>query len=619
MAAPDLRIVRRSRGAGRGALIAASAPIDNPQATFKNSVSLSGRTGWQTEAWNLMDQVGELRYYVGWRSNSCSRVRLVASELDDSGLPTGKTTNPRVDAIVKAIGGGSQLTVGQLIKRAVECLTVPGEVWIAILVQSDGSEKWYAFSRDEIRKKGQEVTVMLPDGSDHDLRPGVDVIFRVWNSHPRTAQDADSPVRACLDDLYEIVRTTKTIANAGKSRLIGNGIVFVPQEMSLPRAAGPVAMGAPGAAPSGMGLTGLPAVQELQELLFSVAKVAYEDDESFAAMIPIFASVPGEMISKVSHLKFDNEITDTAIKLRNDAIHRLAMGLDLSPERLLGLGSSTNHWSAWQIADTDVQIHIAPVIENLCAAITDQVFRNVLEREGIDPSKYIVWYDASLLTSDPDNTDTATDAYDRGVINAAAYRSYLNLDADSGYDFASLDGWRVWAQDQVSKDPSLFHTFLPLLDTKVQAAVPDPLPPPPPPNGVRERAGRSDDTNKGKSPTTDKLKPGENQGSRGRKQDVGKQAASQAIIEVMVSRALELAGKRRRTRSNAARLTGLRPHEFHRVMEPVDEASIPDLIAGWDDALEADTLALVGLNIEDVREQVRREVRRQMTAQVVNA
>ena len=105
--------------------------------------------------------------------------------------------------------------------------------------------------------------------------------------------------------------------------------------MSLPRAAGPVAMGAPGAAPSGMGLTGLPAVQELQELLFSVAKVAYEDDESFAAMIPIFASVPGEMISKVSHLKFDNEITDTAIKLRNDAIHRLAMGLDLSPERLL--------------------------------------------------------------------------------------------------------------------------------------------------------------------------------------------------------------------------------------------------------------------------------------------
>jgi hypothetical protein len=613
VAAPDLRIVRRRRGSVPGALVAASAPIENPQATFKNSVSLSGRTGWQTEAWNLMDQVGELRYYVGWRSNSCSRVRLVASELDPSGLPTGKTTNPRVDAIVKAIGGGSQLTVGQLIKRAVECLTIPGEVWVAILVQPDGSEKWFAFSRDEIRKKGQEVTVMLPDGSDHDLRPGVDVIFRVWNSHPRTAQDADSPVRACLDDLYEIVRTTKTIANAGKSRLIGNGIVFVPQEMSLPRAAGPVAAGQPG----GMGLTGLPAVQELQELLFNVAKVAYEDDESFAAMIPIFASVPGEMISKVSHLKFDNEITDTAIKLRNDAIHRLAMGLDVSPERMLGLGSSTNHWSAWQIADTDVQIHIAPVMENLCAAITDQVFRNVLEREGIDPTKYIVWYDASLLTSDPDNTDTATDAYDRGVINAAAYRSYLNLDADAGYDFASLDGWRVWAQDQVSKDPSLFHTFLPLLDTKVQAAVPDPIEPPPPPNGVNAKPGRSDDTNRGSRPVTDKLKPGENQGNRGRRQDVGKREASQAIIEVMVSRALELAGKRRRTRADNDRLRGLKPQHFHRVMEPVNTDDIPELIKGWDDALEADTLALVGLDIEEVRDQVRREVRRQMTAQVV--
>lgn len=608
MAAPDLRIVRRPRGVQRESLSAASSPVDNPSSTFKSSMSIAGRTGWQTEAWNYLDNVGELRYYVQWRANSCSRVRLIASELDDTGVPTGKTENSRVAEIVQAIGGRSQLASGQLIKRAVECLTVVGEVWIALLLRPDDSEQWVALSRDEIRKKGEEVTISMPDGTDHDLRPGKDVIFRVWNPHPRKASDCDCSVRASLDVLGEIVRTTKTIANSAKSRLIGNGIVFVPQEMSLPQSNSP---GAVGSVP-GMGLTGLPAVQELQELLFNVAKVAYEDDESFAAMIPIFASVPGDMINKVEHLKFDNQITDTNIKLRNDAIHRLAMGLDVSPERLLGLGSSTNHWSAWQIGDTDVQIHIAPVIEVLCSAITDQVFRNVLIREGIDPDKYVVWYDVSLLTADPDRTDTATDAFDRGVINAAAYRSYLNLDADSGYDLASLDGWKMWAQDQVSKDPKMFAQFLPLLDPKVQAAIPEIVEVPETP-GPDPKPGRADTTNTGKKPKTADNDPGENQGKRGRKEDV----AARAVIEVMVSRALELAGKRRRTRSDVDRLRGLKPQHFHRVMEPVADSEIPELIKGWDESLEEDTLRLVGLDIDELRDEVRSEVRRQLTALVV--
>lgn len=594
--------------------------MDNPQTAFKNQISVSGRIGWQTEAWDMLDAVGELRYYVGWRANSCSRVRLVASELDEDGLPTGKCDNPRVNDIVKAIGGGNQLGAGQLIRRTVECLTVPGEVWIAILIADDGTEKWFAFSRDEIRKKGQKFTVEMPDGSEHDFRVGTDVIFRVWNPHPRRAREADSPVRASLDALNEIVRTTKTIANAGKSRLIGNGIVFVPQEMSLPMANSPISADKPGDPVAGV--SGLPAVQELQELLFNVAKVAYEDDESFAAMIPIFASVPGELISKVSHLQFGNEITDTNIKLRNDAIARLAMGLDVSPERLLGLGSSTNHWSAWQIGDTDVQLHIAPVMETVCQAITDQVFRQVLIREGIDTSRYVVWYDASQLTVDPDKTDTATDAFDRGVITATAYREYLGLDADSGYDFDSLDGWRKWAQDQVSNEPKLLPELLPLLDAQVQSLeFPQPQIGPGKGNGDRVDAQdpQSDTTNEGDNPQTEDKDPGYDQGKRGRKRDVGKSVDHQsAFVRVFVDRALELAGKRRRNRSNQDRLRGLRPHHFHRVMGPVDDADIPDLIKGWDEALEDDVLAMMGVDRGDLADQVRREIRRQLTAQVVD-
>ena len=326
MAAVKYRRVRHSPESAL-ALIAASQPIPDPTTKqFKNPISLAGRMGWQTESWELMDRVGELRYYVSWRASSCSKVRLVASELDDEGTPTGKCRNPRVRDIVSSIGG-NRLGAAQFIKRCVEGLTVPGEVFQGIIVEADGTERWLAFSRDEIRKTGQNTTVTMPNGEDHILTAD-DSLWRTWNPHPRYAKDSDSPVRACRDALREIVRTTATIADAAKSRLLGAGIVFVPQEMSLPTADSP----APGAvADAGYALQGVPAMRQLEELIYQIARVSYEDDESFARMIPIFCGVPGEQIKNVNHLKFDTEFTDTAIKTRNDAIARLALGLDVSP------------------------------------------------------------------------------------------------------------------------------------------------------------------------------------------------------------------------------------------------------------------------------------------------
>lgn len=614
MAAPDLRVVRRPRGQAPKSLVAASSPIDNPGKTFKNQVALSGRIGWQTEAWEMLDQIGELRYYVSWRSNACSRVRLVASELDEVGMPTGKCANTRVSEIANKIANNA-LGQGQLIKRTVELLTVVGEAWIAIIYRAKSplAGEWFSFSRDEIRKKGQRVTVELPDGTEHDLNTGTDTIFRVWTPHPRKAKDADSPVRASMDALHEIVLSTRKIRNADRSRLIGNGVVFVPQEMSLPMAASPVtAARADGSIPD-IALSGIPAVQELQELLFNVAKVSFEDEDSFAAMIPIFASVPGDQIPNIQHLKFGDEITDQAIKIRNDAIARLAMGLEVSPERLLGLGSSTNHWSAWQIGDNDVQMHIAPAMEVICQAITDQVFYRVLDNEGIDPEKYLIWYDASQLTADPDKSSTATDAFDRGVITADAYREFLGL-GDSGYNLntGGLTEWQRWAVDKVAQNPEMIRELMPLLDSSLQSLE---FPTQAEIAGTDGEPGQADTTNEGNDPDTEGEDPGYDQGKRGRKKDV---AGSQAIIELLVGRALELAGKRRRNRSNVDRLRGLRPHHFHRVMGPVGDADIPALIDGWDAALEADTLALVGLDIDGVRAEVKRQVRLQLTAKVVN-
>ena len=626
MAASTLRVSRRPKGSpARRSLTAASQPLEPGRVPSKSVAGTVTRSSWQNEAWECMDLVGELRYYVGWRASSCSRVELVASELDpDTGRPTGGIREDDPDGlrfleIVKSMAGGP-LGQAQLIKRAAECLTVPGEHRICLLDQGqknpDGSVRhnWYVVTNDEVKNKGGGKTdIELPDGSIHEFNKNRDVMFRVWNPRPRRAKEPDSPVRACLDSLREIIRTTKKIRNASKSRLIGNGVVFLPQELSLPSANAPTADNQPGA-PVPV-VTGVPAADELSNLLFQTAAAAVDDEDSQAALIPLLATVPGEHLQKIFHLKIGNEITEVEIKTRNDAIARLAMGLDVSPERLLGLGSNSNHWSAWQIGDEDVQLHIKPVMEVLCAAIYREVLVATLKAEGIDPDKYVLWYDASGLTVDPDKTDEATATKEQGAITHEAYRRYLGLADDDGYDLETLEGAQAWARDAIVADPTLITTLAPLLEGTDLGEIDFPTPQPALPPGGEEAPPEEDTT--GSEPNT------ENEAEAAARTS---SVADMVLAErLLTTRALGLAGKRRvnvRDSAQKARLAGIAPHDYHRVMGPVADADIPRLINGWDEGLEEEALALLGIDserTEALRRTVRAQVRRELTQPVIDA
>lgn len=625
MAPQSLRIVRRPRDGVEAvhaqSLVAASQPIPNAAKAFKNNMSSSVRNDWQNDAWTMLDAVGELRYYVGWRASSASRVRLIASEIDaNTGLPTGGLTEDddgnlsgeqlRVAEIVRSIAGGP-LGQAQLIKRAVEHLTIPGETHIAILFLDPPDPvtgkaalpTWLALSREEWRSSARETKIDLPNGTTHTFAEGVDGMFRVWNPRPRKAKEADSPVRAAMDSLREIVRTTKTIANASKSRLIGNGVVFVPHEMSLPTMGAPVSADKPGIplAP----LQGSPAVQQLQELLFQVAQTAYDDEDSMAALIPMFAGVPGDLIKQVNHLKFDNTVTEVALKTRNEAIGRLAMALDVSPERLMGLGSNSNHWSAWQVADEDVQLHIVPPVETLCSAITDQVFKTVLAREKIDPTKYVLHYDVSALTADPDPAESAKDAFDRGAITAEALVRMLGLADDTVYDFSTPEGWEQWATDKASQDPTLLPILQPLI-TQL-AAIEFPTPQAALPPGQEDQQGDNGDGTDAPD-TEDDADQEDSVQASARLND-----RESAVVELMVARAMELAGKRMRTRSLPAELRRLPERELVRRLDPVRTEQVPELVRGWDSVLDEPAIQNLGLNAAAVRAAVRKIITQELT------
>lgn len=626
MTPPNLRVVRRNRAPLTASLTAAVAPVNDTTKMFSTSTSTSRGTSWQDEAWRFTKVIGELGYFVRWRSNACAQVRFVASEIDeDTGLPTG-SVDPGNDEgqlvvdLVKQMAGGP-LGQKRLIKRAAACLTVPGELWICILQRPDG-ERWYAVSKKEIRQsdkyvnqldgtRGPTVAIQLPDGTMHDYEPTQDAMFRVWNESFDDASDADSPVRACLNSLGEIERATKKIRNADRSRLLNNGLLMVPSEASLPDSASD-----PGTSPTAVRRV----AASLQRMLVQAAEVSDRDENSMASVLPIVGAAPGEHLGKIAHIEFAKEATKTAVDIRNDAIARLAMGLDMTPERLLGMGQNSNHWSAYLLADEDVKAHINPVMEVLCEAIYEATFVQILTGLGVDSSKYTLWFDSSRLTADPDLTDEAKDAYTARTITSSALVTHLGLPEDSQYDWTTEEGLAEWARDRISEDPNLIKTLAVLVPELEGYEFTQPVP---------DALANYDPFADPNAPLPDQpMQPGDQTPAQPGQQEPATQdnqptePTYSAVEDVLVNRALELAAKRRihtSDRQAHARLRHVPPHERNRHLPPVTPTEVAKLTHGWDDLLTPQFAKARGLDADRLRAAVQKRVTAELTGTSVNA
>jgi hypothetical protein len=577
-----------------------------------------GGKSWQDEAWLYLEKVGELEYFVSWRASSASRCRLVASALDDQGAPTGvipddDSNAEKVRKIVSDIAGGVSGQI-KIMHRAAYLLSIVGECWVGLVVRdasretaTNGTElpvditrpgyqleQWYVFGREDIKSSQSGIELKLPDGTKHEFNPEVDLLFRVWDEHPKDPSKPVSPVWSNRDVLASIVRAAAAVDQAHNSRLIGNGIMFVPQEMSLPNQVAPTAL------PVGQTDTNDPvpffepnAAQSLQDLLFDVAAAAKKDPESQAANLPIVAAVPGEMIKHVAWLRAGADIPETTLKIEEFDIRRLATGLHVAPERLLGM-SQGNHWTGWLIDESDVKVHIAPVVEIITSAMTQEVLRQKLAEEGIDPDAYVVWYDASSLTQDPDKTDEARDAFDRGALTAKALREHLGFDDEDGYDLTDADGWIELALDKIALDPANASVFFPIIEAaaeRVGLEVRAPAAVLPPGNSAPEDEDPAD--TEPEEPTT---APEEDEPPL--------TAAAMTIARMCVNRALELANKRRRTRSAADLYRGIPIELAHTRLEPVPLTEAADLIKGWTTGVVDDDLRSLGLHPHAFRAMV---------------
>lgn len=351
-----MKITQRPAEIAAPTLTAAATPITPTPGTYgKTGTNL--RSDWKNRAWHYFDTVGELGYVCEWISASLSRVKIIPSSINPStGQPTLSCDDETVNRIVADIAGGP---AGQaaMLRRLATGLTVPGEAWIAVILRdADGApmEEWHILSADEIVDRGGDVTLRLQDGTDHVFNVDTDLLFRVHRPHPRNSRDSFSLTRSAMPILAEIERTTAAIDGAGKSRLAGNGLLLVPQEISAPKSVAPRAANpdAPGLETQQQVTVDQPVTAtDIMQQLQQVMTTAIRDQTSAAALVPIVLKAPGDTLDKIRHIKLDSEVTQTNLETRDRAIRRLALSLDVPAEVLTGM-SQGNHWCV----DTETEI-----------------------------------------------------------------------------------------------------------------------------------------------------------------------------------------------------------------------------------------------------------------------
>lgn len=397
------------------------------------------RRPWQVQAWEMYDEIGELHAAANWLGHSLSRCKLYVGELPDDrteGDPK-PTTDERAQQPLDELFGG---TAGhpQMLSRLAIHLTVPGESYVIGLdltpapsddtadggvptptpLGPDGQpidqteRRWLVASNDEFDSKDGKVTVQLPDA---DRKVDVDVdrstVIRLWRPHARKAWEPDSPTRACLGALRELVTASARINADLESRLAGAGMLVMPASATIART-GP----APEDQGGGEQLVDDPDYATLIEAM--VAPIS--DRDSASAVVPILVRVDDAAVDKIKHITFATPLDAKVQDLREAALKRLALGMDVPPEVLLGM-TDANHWTGWQIEESAVKLSVEPLLTLIVNALTQWYLRPALAALGVaDPGRFVIWYDVSELVLRPNRFEQAYKMWQDGLLGAEA-------------------------------------------------------------------------------------------------------------------------------------------------------------------------------------------------------
>lgn len=375
---------------------------------------------WQRDAWYYYDAIGELRAPINWISNAVSQANPFAAETDpETGLVTGPTDDVRVQRVASLLLGGAAKRAQAQYILAV-CWQVPGEAFIVIRpVANVGGvaqpDEWLILAGDRVEAVGGGWQYIDPATLQQVILGASDRLIRVWSPHPRDQIMADTAVRPALPILREIEKSSMNIAARLDSRLAGNGILAIPQEINFP---------------VGDGQSQATAVTSY---LMEAMEASLANPGTASAQVPIVIEMPSELIAsfKDGHLDLSTDFDASVVSLRQDGLDRLAATLDMPREVAKGTQGESNHWSAWQVEESTYKIYIEPLLQRIGDALTEYWFRPALRAMGIqDPERYVIDWDTSEIVARPDSTEDTNWLYEHELISDDARRAASGVPDD---------------------------------------------------------------------------------------------------------------------------------------------------------------------------------------------
>ncbi|QGJ89433.1 portal protein [Microbacterium phage Ariadne] len=423
--------------------------------------------GWQEDAWEMYDLVGELRFITNLLANQQAKARFyvgtIAENPDDPPVPV--TDQTLIDAL-EAIGDGPT-GLSQLIQRLAVNLQIPGDAWlvgipkdlipdadpnVVVTRDAEGNVRlddlvWHTLSVTEVKFPSKdEVEVTMGDDANADVikaSPDDLWLVRVWKPHPRRFWQADSATRSALPVLRELVGLTMHISAQIDSRLAGAGVLIVPD--SAVRAA-KRALNLPEDGPD----------DPFTDSLIKSMMTPISDRSNASAYVPLVWAVPDESEEHFRHMDFAKPLDAQAKDMRDESLRRYALSADAPPELLLGMGGM-NHWGMWLAQEETVRSHTEPPLALICDALTTQYLRVLMSEldytdEVIDNT--VVWYEVDHLIVRPNRGQDARDAHASGAISDSSFRDALGFSEDDAPPMG-LDPAVSLALDLIREKPDL--------------------------------------------------------------------------------------------------------------------------------------------------------------------
>jgi hypothetical protein len=582
----ELVTVSNIHDTGRS-LVASAARVKNLEGGGWRTYKF-GDDSWQQEAWRLYDIIGELRYVANWVGSACSRVRIYVAEVDKNGRIQKETEKPKIAALADTLFGSPSSKAEALRMLGIN-LTVAGDAYIVGRESADPDlDDWFVVSCSELRRWGNNISFLWPDGRKEALDPNKDIVIRVWTPHPRRSLWADSPTKAAMPMLWEIERLTRFVFAQIDSRLVSAGLLPIPKEVSFPDQT------------EGDPLSG---AENLTERIIRTGSASLKGEGTAAGVVPTVVEMPLEALGKIQLIEFTSELSKQALDLRSEAIRRFALAMDVSPEILTGTGDA-NHWAAWHVDVSNVKIHIEPLMTRICDALTTAYLAPALKDIDEKPDRFMFWYDTAPLMVRPQRLEDTMNMYEKQLVS----RETVILAGD--YKLSDIptdeEDLRRFTRELMLRDPNLFQIpairkvagyteeILPAATvvTPPQPGQPGapgapgmpgagPPPPPPPPTGIQP-------TGPGPLPENSEA---QNALGGPPPPPSGVTAATSVpsainmfvVANSSVLRALELAGKRLLDHSNRNRWPDTPAHELHTRIRVGSRERAEQLLQGaWD-------------------------------------